>query len=60
MKPKAMAALAGRRYSEDQVLTEEQEATIRKLIDDKRPEQLKMEFTLWSRAAVMVSIELAP
>lgn len=52
-----MAALAprkrGRRDGEDRALTAEQETEIRRLICDKRPEQLKMDFALWSRAAVM-------
>ena len=51
-----MAALAprtrGRRAGDKRVLTAEQEACIRQTICDKRPEQMKMEFALWSRAAV--------
>jgi len=47
----------GRRHGEDRALTAEQEAQIRQLIGDKRPEQLKMDFALWSRAAVMLLIE---
>ena len=39
------------------ILSAEQEAMIRKTICDKRPEQLKMDFCLWSRAAVMLLIE---
>lgn len=38
-------------------LSDEQERTIRQIICDKRPEQLKMEFALWNRAAVMQLIE---
>ena len=38
-------------------LSEEQEAAIRQIICDKRPEQLKMAFALWNRAAVMQLIE---
>lgn len=56
-----MAALAprkrGRRSGEDRALTAEQEEAVRRLICDKRPEQLKMDFALWSRAAVMHLIE---
>jgi transposase len=52
-----MAALAprtpGRRSDEDRALTVEQENRVRQIIGGKRPEQLKMEFALWSRAAVM-------
>ncbi len=56
-----MAALApgkrGRRTGDKRALTAEQEATIRQTICDKRPEQLKMEFALWSRPAVRELIE---
>ncbi len=56
-----MAALAprtrGRRSGEDRVLTPAQEEAIQRTICDKRPEQLKMDFALWSRAAVMQLIE---
>lgn len=38
-------------------LTEAQSSAIRKLIIDHRPEQLKMEFALWSREAVSLLIE---
>ena len=55
------AALAprrrGRRSGEDRALSQEQEQAIQRTICDKRPEQLKMEFALWSRAAVMQLIE---
>jgi transposase len=47
----------GRRRGEDRALTDEQEQTIRRIICDKRPEQLKMDFALWSRPAVMQLIE---
>jgi transposase len=56
-----MAALAprvrGRRTGDKRVLTQEQEVAIQRTICDRRPEQLKMEFALWSRAAVMQLIE---
>lgn len=47
----------GRKSGEGRVLTAKQEAVIQRTICDKRPEQLKMEFALWSRAAVMQIIE---
>ena len=56
-----MAALApqrrGRRQGQQRVLSAEQEAHIQHMICDHRPEQLKMDFALWSRAAVMQLIE---
>lgn len=56
-----MAALAprarGRRSGEDRALTAQQEESIQRTLCDKRPEQLKMDFALWSRAAVMQLIE---
>ena len=56
-----MAALGprtrGRRSGEDRVLTPAQEESIQRTICDKRPEQLKMDFALWSRAAVMPLIK---
>jgi transposase len=47
----------GRASGDGRTLTVEQEAVIQRTICDKRPEQLKMEFALWSRAAVMQLIE---
>lgn len=47
----------GRRSGEDRALSVGQEESVRHIICDKRPEQLKMEFALWSRAAVMQLIE---
>jgi transposase len=47
----------GRRSGEDRKLTAEQELCIQSLICEKRPEQLKMDFALWSRAAVGELIE---
>ena len=45
-------AARGHKLGEGRRLTPEQEAAIRATICDKRPEQLKMDFYLWSRAAV--------
>ncbi len=50
-------AVRGKRAGQGRALNAEQEHALRKLICDKRPEQLKMEFALWSRAAVMQLIE---
>lgn len=50
-------ALRGKRDGDGRWLNEDQERAIRQIICDKRPEQLKMEFALWSRAAVMQLIE---
>ncbi len=50
-------AVRGRRAGQGRALNAEQEHALRKLICDKRPEQLKMEFALWSRASVMQLIE---
>jgi transposase len=50
-------AARGRNKGDARLLTPEQEAHIQKTICDKRPEQLKMDFFLWSRAAVMQLIE---
>ena len=47
----------GRAKGEGRLLTREQEQQIQRAIIDQRPEQLKMEFCLWSRAAVMQLIE---
>ncbi len=55
---KALAPLKrGRRVGDKRSLTPEQEAQIQQLICDHRPEQLKMEFALWSRIAVGQLIE---
>ena len=53
LKPKAR----GKQEGEGRSLTPSQEDKIRKLICDKRPEQLKMYFALWTRSAVMLLIE---
>lgn len=50
-------AVRGHRAGEGRRLNPKQEAMIQRLICDKRPEQLKMDFALWSRAAVMQLIE---
>ena len=56
-----MSALApakrGRRRGEDRALTAEQETLIQRLICERRPEQLKMDFALWNRTAVRQLIE---
>jgi transposase len=54
LKPKPR----GKKSGEGRSLTPEQEAHIQKLIVEKRPEQLKMEFALWTRAAVSQLIEV--
>jgi transposase len=50
-------APGGRRVGEKRVLDAAQEATIRKLIADKTPDQLKMAYALWTRGAVAELIE---
>ena len=47
----------GREPGDGRHLSADQESHIRKVICDKRPEQLKMDFALWNRAAVMQLIE---
>lgn len=49
--------LRGRNRGDGRVLSAAQEEAIQRLIIDKRPEQLKMDFSLWSRAAVGQLIE---
>ncbi len=55
--PAIQPAARGRNTGDGRRLSAEQEATIRRTPCDKRPEQLKMEFSLWTRAAVMQLIE---
>jgi transposase len=50
-------AKRGRKAGTCRVLSAEEERRIRAIICDKRPEQLKMDFALWSRAAVMALIK---
>ena len=47
----------GRKSGDGRSLSDEQAQSIQQLICDKRPEQLKMDFALWNRAAVGVLIE---
>jgi transposase len=50
-------AARGRRAGDGRLLSAEQEASVRRTICDKRPEQMKMEFALWTRGALMQFIE---
>lgn len=50
-------ALRGRERGAGRVLTAAQEQAIQRIIIDHRPEQLKMDFFLWSRPAVAELIE---
>ena len=47
----------GRRHGEKRNLTAEQEATIKGLLIDKSPQQLKLSFALWNREAVQLLIQ---
>ena len=47
----------GKAEGSGRLLSEAQEWDIQRIICDKRPEQLKMDFALWNRAAVMQLIE---
>lgn len=55
--PAIRPALRGRAAGAGRALTQVQEDSIQHTIIDKRPEQLKMDFFLWSRAAVGALIE---
>ena len=50
-------AARGKKQGSGRMLSESQESAVRQIICDKRPEQLKMEFALWNRAAVMQLVE---
>ena len=50
-------AVRGRNRGDGRVLSQAQEQTAQRMIIDQRPEQLKMDFSLWSRAAVGQLIE---
>jgi transposase len=45
-------AVGGRKVGEFRVLTAEQEREVQRLIRDKTPDQIKLPYALWSRAAV--------
>lgn len=47
----------GRKFGEDRLLSPEQEKLAQQLIADKTPDQLKMPYALWTRAAVAELIE---
>jgi len=47
----------GRKKDEGRHLTKAQESRLRKLITDKAPDQLKLNYALWTRKAVMELIE---
>jgi len=47
----------GRRQGQGRMLSTDQEARVRRMINEKRPEQLKLDFALWSRGAVGELVE---
>src|SRR5512137_1481866 len=53
LKPK----VRGRKHGEQRNLTTDQEATVKKLLVDKTPDQLKLQFALWTRDAVRLAIK---
>jgi len=53
LKPKAR----GRKQGEHRNLTAEQEDAVKKLLIDKTPDQLKLQFALWTREAVRLAIK---
>lgn len=50
-------AAGGRQVGDKRLLTPKQEALVQRLIVDKTPDQLKMNYALWTRAAVAELIE---
>jgi transposase len=47
----------GRQHGDCRTLSVDQEKHIQRMIRDQRPEQLKLDFALWTRPAVMLLIE---
>lgn len=47
----------GRRHGAQRTLTDEQEETLKELLVDKTPDQLKLPFALWTRDAVRLVIK---
>jgi len=47
----------GRKQGEHRNLTAEQEAAVKKLLIDKTPDQLKLQFALWSRDAIRLAVK---
>ena len=50
-------AVGGRKLGEKRLLTAPQESAMRKFIQDKTPDQLKLPYALWTRATVAQLIE---
>ena len=50
-------AVRGMKAGSGRLLSEEEDAALRQIICDKRPEPRKMAFALWNRAGVMQQIE---
>jgi transposase len=55
--PAIRPAGRGRERGQGRLLSDEQERVVQRAIIDKRPEQLKLDFYLWSRSAVAQLIE---
>ncbi|WP_408634717.1 helix-turn-helix domain-containing protein [Petralouisia muris] len=47
----------GRKFGEKRQLTPAQEKEIRRILIDKSPDQMKLSFMLWTRAAVCQLVE---